>query len=256
MARRARLGRRPPQRVCPPACASVAALFDRDLGHPRGDPVVARARGARRGGDRGGARAGRDGGTQRRARAARRRSRRRSSRTSSTARSRTWWSLVDREPATAKRMIERLIVLLRAAASGRAPSATTLAEQVDHARAYLDLVALRIGAAAPGRSTCAVARCAAGAAVDPAAAGRERDQARHRASRSTEDRCRSRRAPRRERLELEVADTGAGLGPGTRLSAGRPDSVSRTCARGSPRSTATTPRSRSSTMFPRASASA
>lgn len=54
-------------------------------------------------------------------------------------------ALVDREPATARRMIERLIVLLRASAAGRADGASTLGEQVAQAGAYLDLVALRMG---------------------------------------------------------------------------------------------------------------
>lgn len=54
-------------------------------------------------------------------------------------------TLVDREPATARRMIERLIVLLRSSAAIAAGGASTLGEQVAHARAYLDLVALRMG---------------------------------------------------------------------------------------------------------------
>lgn len=54
-------------------------------------------------------------------------------------------SLVDAEPATAKRMLERLIVLLRASAAGSANGASTLGEQAAHMRAYLDLVAMRLG---------------------------------------------------------------------------------------------------------------
>lgn len=53
-------------------------------------------------------------------------------------------SLVDREPAQAKRMLHRLIELLRAtAASGERE--TTLARQLDLLRAYLDLIAMRMG---------------------------------------------------------------------------------------------------------------
>jgi len=53
-------------------------------------------------------------------------------------------SLVDGEPAQAKRMLHRLIDLLRAtAASGE--RATTLARQLDLLRAYLDLIAMRMG---------------------------------------------------------------------------------------------------------------
>ncbi len=51
-------------------------------------------------------------------------------------------SLVDRDPAAAKRMLERLIVLLRASAAG---SGATLGEQAAHMRAYLELVAMRLG---------------------------------------------------------------------------------------------------------------
>jgi signal transduction histidine kinase len=51
-------------------------------------------------------------------------------------------SLVDREPATAKRMLDRLIVLLRASAAG---GGSTLGEQAAHMRAYLELVAMRLG---------------------------------------------------------------------------------------------------------------
>jgi sensor histidine kinase YesM len=53
-------------------------------------------------------------------------------------------SLVDADPATAKRMLERLIALLRSAAGGEAGGGT-LQAQVDHLRAYLDILALRMG---------------------------------------------------------------------------------------------------------------
>ncbi|MCC6192967.1 MAG: histidine kinase, partial [Burkholderiales bacterium] len=46
-------------------------------------------------------------------------------------------SLIDREPATAKRMLDRLIVLLRASAAGGANGGSTLGEQAAHMRAYL-----------------------------------------------------------------------------------------------------------------------
>ena len=56
-------------------------------------------------------------------------------------------SLVDSDPATAKRMIERLIALLRGAAlaAGKEGEGGSLAAQIDHLRAYLDLMALRMG---------------------------------------------------------------------------------------------------------------
>ena len=53
-------------------------------------------------------------------------------------------SLVDAEPATAKRMLERLIALLRSAAAA-GNGGGTLQAQVDHLRAYLDILALRMG---------------------------------------------------------------------------------------------------------------
>jgi signal transduction histidine kinase len=53
-------------------------------------------------------------------------------------------SLIDREPATARHMIERLIDLLRATAA--APQGDgTLAEQLDWLRAYLEILELRMG---------------------------------------------------------------------------------------------------------------
>ena len=52
--------------------------------------------------------------------------------------------LIDAEPASAKRMLERLIVLLRSTA-GAANGGGTLEAQVDHLRAYLDILALRMG---------------------------------------------------------------------------------------------------------------
>jgi signal transduction histidine kinase len=54
-------------------------------------------------------------------------------------------SLVDTDPATAKRMIERLIVLLRGAAAAAGAGNGTLADQIEHLRAYLELMALRMG---------------------------------------------------------------------------------------------------------------
>ena len=53
-------------------------------------------------------------------------------------------SLVDAEPSTAKRMLDRLIALLRSTASS-ANGAATLGSQLDHLRAYLDILALRMG---------------------------------------------------------------------------------------------------------------
>ena len=54
-------------------------------------------------------------------------------------------SLVDTEPAVAKRMLDRLIVLLRATASATAGT-STLGAQMELLRAYLELIALRMGA--------------------------------------------------------------------------------------------------------------
>lgn len=53
-------------------------------------------------------------------------------------------SLIDAEPAIAKRMLDRLILLLRATASS-ANRSSTLGAQLDLLRAYLDLIALRMG---------------------------------------------------------------------------------------------------------------
>ena len=56
-------------------------------------------------------------------------------------------SLIDPEPATAKRMLDRLIALLRStagAANGRG-GAGTLGSQLDHLRAYLEILVLRMG---------------------------------------------------------------------------------------------------------------
>ena len=54
-------------------------------------------------------------------------------------------SLIDSDPATAKRMVDRLIVLLRSAAVSAGSDRTPLATQIDHLRAYLDLMAIRMG---------------------------------------------------------------------------------------------------------------
>ena len=53
-------------------------------------------------------------------------------------------SLVDTEPPVAKRMLDRLIVLLRATASA-AGGTSTLGAQAELLRAYLELIALRMG---------------------------------------------------------------------------------------------------------------
>jgi len=54
-------------------------------------------------------------------------------------------SLVDSNPATAKRMLERLIALLRGAAVAAGGAEVTLAAQIEHLRAYLELMSLRMG---------------------------------------------------------------------------------------------------------------
>jgi signal transduction histidine kinase len=54
-------------------------------------------------------------------------------------------SLVDNDPAGAKRMLERLIDYLRRASAASTPTATTLGTQIELLRAYLDLLVLRMG---------------------------------------------------------------------------------------------------------------
>jgi sensor histidine kinase YesM len=54
-------------------------------------------------------------------------------------------SLVDSNPATAKLMLNRLITLLRGAAVAAGGAEVTLGAQVAHLRAYLELLALRMG---------------------------------------------------------------------------------------------------------------
>ncbi len=55
-------------------------------------------------------------------------------------------SLIDVEPATARRMLDRLIALLRATATAAGGAGTgTLAAQADLLRAYLEIIELRMG---------------------------------------------------------------------------------------------------------------
>jgi signal transduction histidine kinase len=54
-------------------------------------------------------------------------------------------SLIDAEPAGAKRMLDRLIVLLRASAAGSSSDLSTLGAQLAHVRAYLEVLAMRMG---------------------------------------------------------------------------------------------------------------
>ena len=54
-------------------------------------------------------------------------------------------SLIDAEPAAARRMLDKLIVLLRASAAGDASGPSTLGDQLAHMRAYLDVLAMRMG---------------------------------------------------------------------------------------------------------------
>jgi sensor histidine kinase YesM len=54
-------------------------------------------------------------------------------------------SLIDPDPAAAKRMIERLIDYLRGAAVAAGTADATLGSQLDLLRAYLDLIVLRMG---------------------------------------------------------------------------------------------------------------
>ena len=55
-------------------------------------------------------------------------------------------SAIDTEPAAARRMLERLIVLLRASAGATADGRSTLGDELARVHAYLDLVAMRMGA--------------------------------------------------------------------------------------------------------------
>ena len=54
-------------------------------------------------------------------------------------------SLIDAEPAAARRMLDKLIVLLRASAAGDPDGRSTLGEQLAHMRAYLEVLAMRMG---------------------------------------------------------------------------------------------------------------
>jgi sensor histidine kinase YesM len=54
-------------------------------------------------------------------------------------------SLVDVDPAVAKRMVERLIDYLRRAALATTSAESTLGGQIELLRAYLDLIGLRLG---------------------------------------------------------------------------------------------------------------
>lgn len=54
-------------------------------------------------------------------------------------------SLVDSDPATAKRMVERLIDYLRGTAIAAGTTHATLGSQLELLRAYLDLIVLRLG---------------------------------------------------------------------------------------------------------------
>ncbi len=61
-------------------------------------------------------------------------------------------SLIDAQPQDARRMLERLIALLRASLSASRAGHGTLGEEFDLCRAYLDILAIRMG----GRLQCAV----------------------------------------------------------------------------------------------------
>lgn len=52
--------------------------------------------------------------------------------------------LIERQPAEARRMLERLIELLRASLSASRADRVTLAQELDLCRAYLDIVAIRM----------------------------------------------------------------------------------------------------------------
>ncbi len=61
-------------------------------------------------------------------------------------------SLIDSDPATAKRMLDRLIKLLRGTAAAAGNGGATLSAQIEDLRAYLDLMGMRMG----GRLTFAI----------------------------------------------------------------------------------------------------
>jgi signal transduction histidine kinase len=54
-------------------------------------------------------------------------------------------SLIDAAPGEARRMLERLIALLRASLSASRATSATLAQEVELLRAYLDILAIRMG---------------------------------------------------------------------------------------------------------------
>lgn len=54
-------------------------------------------------------------------------------------------SLIDAQPATARRMLERLIELLRGSLSASRAQYATLGQEADLVRAYLDILAIRMG---------------------------------------------------------------------------------------------------------------
>jgi sensor histidine kinase YesM len=54
-------------------------------------------------------------------------------------------SLIDSDPATARRMLDRLITLLRGAAAAAGSGGATLSAQIEDLRAYLDLMVMRMG---------------------------------------------------------------------------------------------------------------
>jgi two-component sensor histidine kinase len=53
-------------------------------------------------------------------------------------------SLIDRQPADARRMLERLIELLRASLSASRSQQSTLGQEIDLVRTYLDILAIRM----------------------------------------------------------------------------------------------------------------
>jgi signal transduction histidine kinase len=119
-------------------------------------------------------------------------------------------TLIDAEPALAKRMLSRLSALLRAAAKG-AGGAATLGSQLEHVRAYLDILALRMGPRLAW--TVDVPEPLLGATVPPAVLQPLVENAvKHGLEPKIEGGTIAVSARERDgKLQIEVADTGAGF---------------------------------------------
>ena len=114
--------------------------------------------------------------------------------------------------AGANRMLDQLIALPAGGAAAFRAQATTLGREVELVRAYLDILAMRMGRGSHSSSTCRTNSPAHPVSAEAAdLAGRERDQAWHRARRSTAGRYRSSARREGDSVVLTVTDTGRGL---------------------------------------------